>query len=148
MKNMISCCLRNFALLILVLFFSGCGKNPHGFVPVTVTALYLNAPVHEAIVVFHSKEHFATGLTNKSGVAVMMTKEPNDGVFPDVYKVTIMKQTLVEEFAPGQRPGDGVPVKSETKYFVPAKYALPETSGLTAEVKKEGKNEFVFALVD
>ncbi|MDO5308752.1 MAG: hypothetical protein Q4G03_04600 [Planctomycetia bacterium] len=128
---------------------TGCGKNKHGTVPVTVTVTYNGKPVDEAVVVFTSETtgDFSSGATNKSGVAKLSAYEPNDGAKPGVYVVTIDKSELKEERDPNDPMGDRI-LKSETIFHIPAVYGNVKTSGLTAEVVEGKKNSFVFNLDD
>ncbi|MDR0520708.1 MAG: hypothetical protein LBH00_02520 [Planctomycetaceae bacterium] len=133
-------------LIIVTLFSVSCSRKPdRGTVPVKVTIRYNGEPVNEAIIVFSSPQHYASGLTDKSGVAEMETFTLKDGAIPDEYKVAVSKTELIEKLDTKKPAGENV-ISSETKYHIPAKYSTAETSGLTVNVTKEGKNEFVFEL--
>jgi hypothetical protein len=138
-----------FILLLVILLASfGCSKDHRrGTIPVTVTVKYKGVPVHEAVVVFNAEKNFANGLTDKSGFVKMSTFKPKDGVIPDEYKVTIVKEEVVEELDPKLPPGMNV-ISSKTIFHVPQKYSDVSTSGLIVTVSAGQRNDFVFDLDD
>ena len=129
-----------------ILGLCGCGPKGTGDRPATVTAravvTYNGAPVSGATVSFIADggSHSASGVTNETGTANMGTFGEGDGVVPGKFKVTIRKTTITT--TGGAQPAEKVespdsdipPGKVEQKEELPAKYADPGTSGLTAEV--------------
>ncbi len=136
-----------FVLSLGILCGTGCKKNLHGTVPVTVKVMYNNAPVAEAVVVFQGGDAPASGSTNSNGVAVLSSFEPKDGAKPGKYNVTVSKVELKETRDPKDPMGDRI-LKSETIYHIPAVYGNAQMSELKAEVVAGKKNTFTFELDD
>jgi hypothetical protein len=145
-------------LLILVVSagLGGCGqKLPPGARPTkkaTVTVLYKGAPVEGAVVTFVNQEGdpaAANGKTDAQGKAIMKTYVEGDGAVLGLHKVMISKieavggQT-VDVDSPQYDPNAPPPTM---KYLLPQKYSYL-ASGLTAEVKESGPNDFTFDLKD
>ncbi|HPZ83351.1 MAG TPA: hypothetical protein PL064_07945, partial [Thermogutta sp.] len=145
-------CLALVGLALLFFALPGCGgkRSVPGrpkTVPVKVTVLYRGAPVAEANVQFlpEGSGNAATGVTDANGIARLTTFDQNDGAVHGKYRVTIRKSIQVG----GSNPADpdAPPVPATYREELPAKYAAPETSGLTAEVS-ESQKEFTFELTD
>ena len=124
--------------------------------PVSVTVTYKGAPVEGAGVTFVSEMNpiAAYGRTDASGKAALKTYVEGDGAVVGKHKVIVSKMEAVggggeasidsADYAP---PGDaGAP--PPPKHLIPAKYASPATSGLTADVTESGPNEVKLELVD
>ena len=93
-------------------------------VPVTGAVAHNGAPLAGAKVAFHGR-YTAVGITDTDGRFALSTFEPDDGAFPGVYVVVI--------------EADGLP----------RRYADKDTSGLTATIDPDSKqNEFEFMLDD
>jgi hypothetical protein len=142
-------------LFILAIAVSGgCGsKLPPGARPTkkaTVTVLYKGAPVEGAAVTFVDQSDNpanANGLTDAQGKAKMKTYVDGDGAVVGQHKVIINKSVAVggqnvDVDDPKYDPNAPPPT---VKYLIPQKYSLV-TSGLTAEVKESGPNDFTFDL--
>ncbi len=160
-KYRFACCAA-FAVAMMVL--AGCGgagtSDRPDTVEVTGTVTYNDVPVAGATVTFKpqsSDGRGATGRTDDSGRYQMTTFEPNDGVIPGEYHVTVTK-AIGPETPQGDveidlddtgddlsQPAAG---SSETEVFLPQRYAEAETSGLDATVTADGENVFDFALTD
>jgi hypothetical protein len=92
------------------------------------------------------------GKTDAQGVAKMRTAW-GDGAVLGLHKVTIAKTESTgagstasqdsKDYAP---PPEGSTPVPTTKSLIPEKYGLLATSELTAEVKKDGKNDITFDL--
>jgi len=148
-----------FLLLCLVVGLSsvGCGqKLPPGARPtkkVTVTVMYKGAPVEGANVTFVNQEGDpapANGRTNAEGTAKMKTYVEEDGAVLGQHKVMIEKSVSeggsnADQDSPEYNPNAPPAV---TKYLLPKKYSDYGNSGLTADVKDSGPNEFTFDLKD
>lgn len=82
----------------------------------------------------------ATGQIGSDGKFVLMTAAPGDGAQVGSYKVVVScwEETPFDPKNPKASP----PPKS----LIPERYADERTSGLTAEVKSGGPNEFTFNL--
>jgi hypothetical protein len=77
----------------------------------------------------------------------MSTFKSGDGVIPDEYTVTIVKEQVVEELDPKLPPGMNV-ISSKTVFHLPQKYSDVSTSGLNVTVLAGQQNNYVFDLVD
>jgi len=109
--------------------------------PVRGTVLFEGAPVAGAKVLFHwigkdgkQKNEAGDALTDADGTFVLSTYEANDGAPAGQYVVTVVQQE--PRFGGNGAPGPNL---------VPAKYASPETSDLSIQVKN-GPNELVLEL--
>ncbi len=142
----------------------GCGDDglPRRY-SVYGTVTYLGKPVESGTITFHpadQKGHNAGG-TVTDGKFNLSSMGNEDGAVPGHYKVTIAaeKQSvsggdpkLKLMYEKAQATG-GVPIppqvkkKLKTEHLVPEKYARPETSDLTADVKEQS-NAFTFELKD
>jgi hypothetical protein len=134
----------------------GCGPSgparPKTY-PVTGVVTYKGEPVAGANLNFQLADGsgYAMAITDASGKYSLQTFEPGDGAVPGEYHVGITKydQSVVvdemsdEDYVPPEEQG---PVAS-TGNQLPAKYSVPQTSGLVASVKEE-PNTFNFDLVD
>jgi hypothetical protein len=118
--------------------------------PVTVTVTYKGAPVEGATVSFIHESDPAYGRTDAQGVAKMKTYVEGDGAVIGTHKVTINKAETTgapaaDVATEAYDPNAPAP---EVKNLIPIKYSSPATSGLTADVKDSGANEFKFELTD
>jgi len=143
-------------LLASVLAF-GCGQQGADrpkTVPVTGTVTHGGAPVEGATVAFQSASgaRGAVGVTDAGGKYTLTTFESGDGAVPGAYQVKIFKykvassEAVVDEdsedyVSPTEDEGE-----AEAENLLPAKYADPTTSGLTATVTEGGDNTFDFPL--
>lgn len=118
---------------------------------------YRGKPLGGATVVFHPLEgagksrRTAAGVTDSSGRFILTTVKPRDGAAAGAYRVTVEKTTPPNLGAISAAPDETVvispePGPSATKPLIPEKYFAPETSGLAAEIKPSGKNDFSFTL--
>ncbi len=154
---------RFVSLLVVVVLLAGCSGNAgpanrRPTKPVKVTVTYKGQPVADATVTFINQEGEAApayGKTDAHGVAKMKTYVEGDGAVLGPHKVTIMK---VESTGGGSAasqsspdyvpPAEGGAPLPKVKNLIPEKYGLLASSPLTAEVKKDGKNEITFELTD
>lgn len=119
--------------------------------PVTVTVTYKGKPVEGATVQFVTVDDPtpAVGTTDASGTCLLTTYGVNDGAIIGSNLVMISKTEMdkknVCEVAPEDRDLIGVVPPPILKNLIPAKYALPGTSGLKEEVK-DGENTFTYDL--
>jgi hypothetical protein len=142
----------------LVVVF-GCA-DPTGLAkryPVSGTVTYNGKPVEKGVINFISTAadgRAASGdITN--GKYSLTTATAGDGAFPGSYKVTVIAEerdtTEVKEISKGGQFRHGpelAKANKEAKQLVPAKYKLPETSDLSAEVKAQSNTNVNFDLKD
>lgn len=146
----------------LVVLVAGCGDGGPKLATVIGTVNYKGAPVQGANVTFlFSDGQMATGQTGADG-KFELTTGGRPGAPMGQAKVGIAKSTggadtgtsqpkpedMAKMFAKmagkdGSGMKDGMKVENE----LPAKYALPDTSGLSADIKASG-NDFKYDLVD
>jgi Carboxypeptidase regulatory-like domain len=160
--------MRHLACILMLAGVSvwvGCAHKPavEGLVKVTGTVTYQGKPVEGATVVFspEGKGRPASGRTDSSGRFQLTTLEANDGAMPGKYRVAISKfegassaatppsaDEMAKKFTQmrGRAAVKGGAAKlGGAKNLLPVKYRSPKTSGLTAEVPKDGK-DFSFSL--
>ena len=137
----------------------GCG-DPSGLpkrYPVSGTVTYQGKPVEKGRINFipTQADGRAAGGEIENGEYSLTTAEPGDGAIPGSYKVTIIAvevdTTKLKEIAKGgQFHHDKAFAKAvrTAKKLVPSKYQLPDTSGLTAEVKAQTNSGVNFELTD
>jgi hypothetical protein len=118
----------------------GCDRSGLNLAPVEGVVTFNGAPVEKAGVLFKPEiGPFAIGTTDAEGRFTLTTAN-HEGALVGNHKVAISKtQTTTTQVA-----GDVLP-RYGTKYFLPAKYASPETSELTATVSDDD-NELKFDL--
>lgn len=155
------------AALLGVIAAQGCspsatGDRP-GTVPVTGTVTQAGKPLAGATVNFVASggSGSAVGVTGADGTYKLTTFESGDGAMPGQYKVTIVKYdappaaegsssslppdpTTTGEYVPPEA-GSSEPAAGP-KNLLPAKYADPEQSGLTATVTESGENRHDFQI--
>lgn len=150
---------------------SGCGgadSNRPQTYPVSGTVTQGGQPVADANVTFHLRDgsRSALGVTDAGGNFKLTTFTAGDGAVAGEYQVTVTKYDRPAIVARGTGPlvdtaeaGEGEPAEKQPqagkasrgetpdpKSTLPAKYADPETSGLTATVSTSGANTFEFQL--
>lgn len=144
------------ASILVFLVSQGCSKgnggDPNGRV-VTGTVTHQGKAVEGAMVTFSSPIASAFGQTNAEG-KFKLTTSSSEKVSLGDYQVTIVKKetppaaqtsSTSEQYVP---PDPDAPPVSANKDLLPARYGDAATSGLTATVTADGKNEFDFPLVD
>ena len=124
--------MRKRLLPLLCLALAGCGGD-WGTCSGTVTLD--GQPLKEAAITFEPEAHGPTAYGQVRDGAFSMSTGQKDGLPTGKYKVSVSASTI---------PKEGT--KEMAKLLTPAKYAKPETSGLTADVKG-GSNSFGFELV-
>jgi hypothetical protein len=144
--------------LLAGVFVTGLGCGPSGpprpkTYPVTGVVTYNGEPVAGANLNFQLADGsgYAMAITDDSGKYSLQTFEPGDGAVPGEYHVGITKydqSVVVDEMSDDDYvpPEEQEPVASAGNQL-PAKYSVPQTSGLVASVKEE-PNTFNFDLVD
>jgi hypothetical protein len=149
--------LRNLLLLGFISFLicgcSGGDGNQRPTAPVAVTVNYKGKPVEGATVQFVTVDDPtpAVGMTDASGNCSLTTYEANDGAIIGSNLVMITKTEVdkknVRPVAPEDLDLVGAGPPPILKNLIPAKYAMPGSSGLKEEVQS-GQNTFTFDLKD
>lgn len=148
MKNII--CFSLFVLFCLTM--SGCKpkSNLNGLVPCEGKITFKGEACSGARISFSpigngGNQRAASGVTDSAGVFKMITLQPDDGVFPGEYTVTITKyEFLKTENKPQTEDTESPPLKQENK--LPAKYADTQQSCLVITVPESGKKDVLFEL--
>lgn len=147
--------MKNTASLLVALIMLvslGCSQSGSGDRPptqrVTGTVTMGGTPVDGATVTFVPSDpsgKAASGLTDASGRYSLTTFESDDGAMTGSYKVMVSKYEAAAPGADADMGDDYVPPEAQggveptgPKNLLPAKYASPETSGLTATVAEGG----------
>lgn len=125
--------------LLAVLFCIGCGPHadPHfeKTTPVRGKVTFANgSPVRGGLVTLHPKDGTKSesrGTIDKSGCFMLGTYKVSDGTMPGEYTITI--EPIVYDKRGNMRP--------DKSLGIPAKYANPDSSGLTVEIKDEESQE-------
>jgi len=151
------------ACLVTVVALTSCSRRIRGNHPATAAASarvsYQGNPVEGATVTLHptaAKGVGAAGITDASGTAQLITFEPGDGAIPGTYSVSVTQfvgqgtpqVTNMQEYAEmmkKMKPGQQSP---QARNLLPAKYADPANSGLTANIQESQRNELAFDLTD
>jgi len=124
--------------------------------PVSGKVTYKGTPLEKGSINFvpETPDGRPAGGQIENGRYSLTTLAPGDGALPGKYKVTILAQEAdtaeLQSIAKGgQFHHDKAFLKANktAKALVPSKYNLPETSGLTEEVKAQS-NSINFDLVD
>ena len=124
---------------MLVTLNNGCGDGRPRTYPAGGSVTYGGRAVAGAQVMFLPEAGPpATAITDESGEYQLRTFVAGDGAVPGRHRVTITKNVALPA-----EPDNPYP---ETRNELPAKYARPDRSGLTAEVTADGQNEFDFQL--
>lgn len=152
------------SLVLLLVALSSCGRsvdpNRLKTYRVSGTVTQGGKPVADANVSFHLKDgsQGAIGVTDASGNFTLTTFTSGDGAVAGEHVVTVTKfdrpkivprgdgsiaDTGDEKEAP-EEGGKSRRDDAEPKSLLPAKYADPKTSGLTATVSESGENKFEF----
>lgn len=136
-----------FAALSISVMAIGC-RDP-GMAPTTRaggTVRYHGQSVAEVTVIFTPAQgRPAVGVTDASGRFRLSTFRPGDGAVPGMHKVTLSSsRSGVDAMYGGRTPEAASP--QSLPY--PMKYAHPDQSDLTAEVKPGQANDFLLDLKD
>jgi hypothetical protein len=141
--NISSVCL---AVVVGILVCCGCGQQhaASGMAKATGTITFQNSPVDGANVTFYpaggESKLVSQAITDAAGKFQLATQTGGGksqlGVAPGKYEVSITKLDTSSVTSTLTPP----------KNLLPAKYANPKTSKLTADVKSGDENNFEFAL--
>ena len=146
-------------MLLLAALVCGCGgeSDAPSLVAATGTVLYNDKPISGADVTFMVEgSPIASGTTNAEGKFTISTGG-RPGAPIGKAKVGITKAAATAAGGGDMKPEDLMKMSTENmgktveppKPELPVNYGTPESSGLTAELDKDGtKNVFEFRLVD
>jgi hypothetical protein len=130
MKRIKQICLRNFALITIVLSIIGCNQN----VPLSgrITFADNGEPLTEGMIAFVSGTNQARGEIGKDGKYMLGFEAEGNGLPKGEYKVYIQALHIELQRGKDDKDGDGEPDIIERKEtpLIAKKYANPETSGL------------------
>lgn len=143
------------ALSVMLAICPGCGQKSTGpkTYPVTGIVTLKGEPVSGATVTFHGADGKSTavGNTDAAGRYTLTAGPAGKGALAGKYQVAIVKFKAAEP-APAAKAGEYVPPDPNQppppapENLLPAKYADPKTSALTAEVQTSGPSNFDFKL--
>ena len=146
-----------FAWMLVPAAISGCGPSRPDLVPVSGAVTFQGQPVVGAQVTFMAPNaaRAAFGVTDAEGKFRLSTFGTEDGAVVGNHTVTVAKPTETsggKTMSPDDPDGGYAAAMAQAaarpavKSELPAKYANPQTSGLTADVTSSGPNEFKLAL--
>jgi len=152
-----------FRVLIISLLISlgvcaGCNsKRLAGLVPAGGVVTFNGEIVADATVAFVPKDktensRTATAITDGQGKFTLTTLDPNDGIFPGEYTVTVMKVKTdsglsEQEILDSAREDIIIVPKNPTiTYLIPEKYERIEESGLEITIPPNGKKDILLEL--
>ncbi len=138
---------RSGVLFLSIVAIAGCGRRAgpapqiEKVVPVSGTLTYQGKPLDRYQVSFRPTDgrRPAVGVTDAAGRFVLSTNRPADGAPPGSHKVGIAWAGLASTDSAVQEPAIDDPAKlPKPAIEIPAKYANPDSSGLTQEVPNAG----------
>lgn len=133
------------ATTIALLSTTGCsdGLSDESTLKVQGAISYNGEPVTTGQIVFFpdSGGKIAVGQIQKDGTYILTTYKEGDGALPGSHQVAIISERDMEGIDAEDPEAEAEPS------FIPTKYNMQKTSGLTAIVKEE-TNEIDFALTD
>ena len=142
------------AILPLLLILAGCSSSSglSGLTPCEGTVTYKGEPVVGAVITFHpSGDTRASGaVAGGDGRFKVTTLQPEDGITPGNFRVTIVKYEEYGPQLPQVMSDDGIMVDQSRpqRNILPGKYANPDTSGLTANIEGTKLVTLQFDLAD
>lgn len=142
------------APLVLLMFFSfsaGCGSGygpraeQAASVPAAGVAIWKGQPLAGFRITLHPADNQrpASGVTDAEGHFVLGTNSLDDGAVPGTHKVSVIPDLPVDDGL-GSAPTGAASVKPSVE--LPAKFASPESSGLTLEVPVGGSGSLQLTL--
>ena len=147
----------NATLATLLIGMTGCGEPSIGSLPVTGTIKVDGKPIEGATVVFNpdGSGRSASGLTDAQGKYKLTTVVSGDGALPGKYKIGVSKHENENMDLPKVESGDSKALEAlyskldtskatKSQNLIAPKYETADSSGLVAEVKTPGPNNFDF----
>jgi hypothetical protein len=147
--------ITGLALSTLVLTAYGCGDGLKARYPVYGKVTYKGQPVPTGTVTFAPLDDEGEGAFGNiaEGSYTLTTHTTGDGAVPGRYRVSVVSADAITPKAAFDTDPNATPEASiakaqrKAKHHIPTKYANPEKSGLTFEVKAQS-NAFDIVLVD
>lgn len=138
MEQQLELSLRHILMLLCLLTATcGCGNKPSNIVEVTGKVLVDGKPLTTGRVnTMPEHGRGAQGAIDSAGEFILSSGDLGPGALIGTHRVAVVAVEETSTFTPG------VPSKS----LVPQRYASPETSGLTIEVKPDEVNEVILEL--
>lgn len=137
-----------WALPLCMAALVGCGPDRPATTPVSGVVLFKGEPVSDATVVMMvaGGGRPATGVTDAEGRFTLTTFAADDGAMLGEHAVTVVKKQLdIVGVAPAPAVDDeagrdalsnpALGLKTKETWFLPKRYANPQTSGLTIRVE-------------
>jgi len=112
--------------------------------PVSGTVTYNGKPVEKGSITFNPTDPDGRPATGpiRDGNYTLTTARENDGALPGTYKVTVVskegddsKVKAIAKGGPAHHDAAFAESVKKAKSMVPPKYSIPDTSGITKEVK-------------
>ncbi len=138
----------NCVVIGLLLGATGCNRGPQ-LTPVSGTVILDGKPIGGAGVMFQpvAGGPAASGVTDESGQFTLTTDPFGPGAVLGEHRVTVTKSTVLGiEFGESGDEEAGPPMNVEVQDAVPTRYARPETSGLTQNVRQAQSNGYDLTL--
>jgi len=140
-----------FLLLAFSFVSAGCGSGygpraeQAASVPAAGVATWKGQPLAGFRITLHpaDSQRPASGVTDAEGRFVLGTNALDDGAVPGTHKVSVIPELPVDDGL-GSAPTDAASLKSSVE--LPAKFASPESSGLTLEVPVGGSSSLQLTL--
>jgi hypothetical protein len=143
MHNILKSPLVLLAVFLSLSIIAGCGSGLH-FVPVEGVVTLDGKPIDKATVLLIApvsekgdKGLPATAITDTDGRFSLTSANIHKGAVPGQYQIVVTKLivtgVLTDKFG---LDGGAAPGGIRQKWIIPQKYSLPNTSGLSVEVKE------------
>lgn len=117
---------------------TGCSR-PAEFVPIEGQVFYKDKPLTNGVIMFQPSKGPAARADIVAGVYKLETPGREAGARIGLNKVRIASR---------ETPSNGDAELALGKSLIPERYGTFESSGLTADVKPDGNEPFVFRLID
>ncbi|MFM8476448.1 MAG: carboxypeptidase-like regulatory domain-containing protein [Planctomycetaceae bacterium] len=140
-----------FVLLACLSFSAGCGTaygpraEQAASVPAAGVVIWKGQPLAGFRITLHpgDNQRPASGVTDAEGRFVLGTNSLDDGAVPGTHKVSVIPELPVDDGL-GSAPTESAALKTSVE--LPAKFASPESSGLTLEVPVGGSSSLQLTL--
>jgi hypothetical protein len=140
------------ASAVSLLMTAGCSAKVAGrpkVVPASGRVLYNGQPLEGAHVTFTNPtaKRSAYAQTDANGQFSLTTFERQDGAVPGKQQISVSKVKMTSQLDPGVDRTTVAPATKSTtperRWLIPERYGDVATSGLTAEISEDGKNDTI-----